>query len=610
MADTPASSTTSPRGTSLRTKALALFGFLVLCPALVVAALLVEVNREAVELSERNLQAAVLSSTADHTLSIVRNGQDDARAIAAALAVAVENPDQEPAALAAVRSLLATRRSITAARFEVPTADVSTVLRKDDAGDADPPASTADLRTAADRDGIGFALSPEGGALLTVPVLTDAKSAARGYVTVPIDLEPLRAALAEAAETRFGESAGTRLVVVDEARHVVVSQGLDARRGDDLSAHPVWSPLPDGVPRTGRLVMVAPHDESGTPMVGTVSSVEDLGWAVAVWRPESVAYEAVSRMRTRSLWVAGIATLLALLLGHFAARTVTRPVIRMGQQAQLIGQRRWDKLQLRTDRKDELGDLVRSISGMADDLQSSEKEVKRQVKVRTELGRFMPKEVVDGIVRGDHDLELGGQRADVTVLFADMVAFTPLAEERSAEEVVTLLNELFSVLTEVVFRHGGTVDKFIGDCIMAVWGAPVPQEDHAERALAAAADMMRFLETANEDWKERFGVEVQLGIGINSGQAVVGNFGSEKRMEYTVVGDVVNVAARLESIAGPNQVLVGGSLHDILEDEEPDSSPSPKRKLRTTASRLTLVGERNLTGRRASTRVYRLETET
>ncbi len=87
------------------------------------------------------------------------------------------------------------------------------------------------------------------------------------------------------------------------------------------------------------------------------------------------------------------------------------------------------------------------------------------------------------------------------MVFADVVGFTPLAEAREAEQIVGLLNELFSVLTEIVFRHGGTVDKFIGDCIMAVWGAPVPQEDHAARALGAAEDMMRFLETANEGWK-------------------------------------------------------------------------------------------------------------
>jgi class 3 adenylate cyclase len=179
------------------------------------------------------------------------------------------------------------------------------------------------------------------------------------------------------------------------------------------------------------------------------------------------------------------------------------------------------------------------------------------------------------------------------VLFADVVAFTPLAESRSAEEVVSLLNELFSILTEIVFRHGGTVDKFIGDCIMAIWGAPVAQPDHAQRALAAAEDMMRFLETANERFREVYGIEIRLGIGVNSGEAIVGNIGSDKRMEYTVIGDVVNVAARLESIAAPNQLLVSEAT----------------RRLAGVGFDLTLVGEKNLTGRKNATTVYQLETE-
>ena len=117
------------------------------------------------------------------------------------------------------------------------------------------------------------------------------------------------------------------------------------------------------------------------------------------------------------------------------------------------------------------------------------------------------------------------------------------------------MNELFSVLSEVVFRHGGMVDKFMGDCIMAVFGADEPA-DHAARAVACGEDMQRFVAARAPDWSRRFGLEVSLGIGIATGEALVGNLGSEARMEYTAIGDAVNVASRLEGLARPGQVLV------------------------------------------------------
>jgi class 3 adenylate cyclase len=109
------------------------------------------------------------------------------------------------------------------------------------------------------------------------------------------------------------------------------------------------------------------------------------------------------------------------------------------------------------------------------------------------------------------------------------------------------------------------VDKLIGDCVMALWGAPTAHPDHARRALLAAQDMARFCESASADWKARFGVEVRLAIGVNTGEAVVGNVGSRERMEYTAIGDVVNVAARLETIARPQQILVSRATADAIE---------------------------------------------
>src|SRR5690606_18474437 len=116
------------------------------------------------------------------------------------------------------------------------------------------------------------------------------------------------------------------------------------------------------------------------------------------------------------------------------------------------------------------------------------------------------------------------------------VQFTPLCERLPPDDVVALLNELFTIVTEIIFRHGGTVDKFIGDGIMAFWGAPAACDDHADRALAAADDILSWLEVGNDGWKERYGVELELAIGVNSGSPIIGNIGSSTRMEYTAIG--------------------------------------------------------------------------
>ncbi|MCK6591364.1 MAG: adenylate/guanylate cyclase domain-containing protein, partial [Polyangiaceae bacterium] len=538
---------------SIKTKALAIFSAMTLGPVAVAVAALIDANRQPIRDSEAQLQAAVLAEVTGTVARTLYGFEADADAVAAVLAQARRGELNDESAIKAVSALIATRDGIEAVRFEVPSAGVSAVIQRaggapSAAGAPDVPASTPELRTAADSGGFGFARTgPREGALV-VPIPA-AKEAVRGYVTVRVSLVGLGDIVKRAASVRFPGSQ-TRLLIADGRRVAIASHGVpNAEPGADTQALPIWSALSEGVAWTTHFTVVDEHDEDGVKMVGTVESIPEFGWAVAVWRPEPAAFQALAAMRRRGLWVAGFSAVFALLVGFAAAHQMAR------------------------------------------DLREGEEEIAREAKLRGDLSRFMSRELVDAIVRGDHSLSLGGRRMAVTVLFADVVAFTKLAEKDPAERVVSLLNELFSMLSEIVFRHGGTVDKFIGDCIMAVWGAPVPAADHASRALAAAEDMIRFLETANEGWLSKYGAEIRLGIGVNSGEAIVGNIGSDKRMEYTVIGDVVNVAARLEAIAAPNEILVGEATQRLAGEGDFE---------------LSLLGEKKLTGREAATKVYRL----
>ncbi|TKC95193.1 adenylate/guanylate cyclase domain-containing protein [Polyangium fumosum] len=584
---------------SIGARALLLFAAVGLVPVGAVVALLLSVNRQAVQTSEQQLQAAVLEELERATMRHVEGVRVDADAVAFALYQAAGAKSAAGGdGLDAVRAILGTRRELGAVRFEVPERNVSTVLRQkgdEVAAGPDVPASTPAMQKAADEHGMGVALLGPGKGLLVVPIpaVEGAATTARGYVTAALDFVDLQREIDDIAGRRFGGAVG--LVVVDATRRSVASHGMpEIGAFADTASHPLWNGFSKENPGVVGVVRVAPYRaESGADMIGVVRFLPGLGWGVALARREEDAFAVLAAMQRRGGIVALGAALLALAAAALSARWIARPIVHLAGQARLVGERRWRELSLSSPRTDEIGTLTTELSRMATDLEGSELEIARQARQRADLGRFLSKELVEAIVSGRHELALGGRRAAVSVLFADVVAFTPLAETRPAEEVVTLLNELFSVLTEVVFRHGGTVDKFIGDCIMAVWGAPVAQEDHAARALAAAEDMMRFLETANESFRERYGTTIELGIGINSGEVLVGNIGSDKRMEYTVIGDVVNVAARLEGIARPNQVLVAETTHGLVADAAFELSP---------------LGERALTGRSATTKVYELVT--
>jgi adenylate cyclase len=143
--------------------------------------------------------------------------------------------------------------------------------------------------------------------------------------------------------------------------------------------------------------------------------------------------------------------------------------------------------------------------------------------------------------------ELHNEKRELTVLFSDVRGFTSISEKIPVDELVRTLNEFLSAMVEVIFRNGGTLDKFVGDCVMAFWGAPVRQEDHAERAARTALEMIAELEALNRRWREQGRQELKIGVGINTGEMILGNIGSDRRMDFTVIGDNVNLAARLES---------------------------------------------------------------
>jgi adenylate cyclase len=191
-------------------------------------------------------------------------------------------------------------------------------------------------------------------------------------------------------------------------------------------------------------------------------------------------------------------------------------------------------------------------------------QLRREVLVRSNFERYFAPHVAADIAHQEGAIKLGGEKRPVTVLVSDIRNFTAIAERMGPEAIAALLNEYFSEMVEVIFEHDGTLDKFIGDALMALWGAPIARPDDPRRALEAAIAMQAAVEALNTRWAAAGGPRIGVGIGINRGEVFVGNIGSQRRLEYTVIGDPVNVAHRLSGRAAPGEILVTDSFRAAL----------------------------------------------
>ncbi len=197
-------------------------------------------------------------------------------------------------------------------------------------------------------------------------------------------------------------------------------------------------------------------------------------------------------------------------------------------------------------------------------------ELLREQAEKRRLSRFFSPAVLREIVR-HRDRGLGSARRLLTVLFSDIRGFTSISERLPPEQVVEILGEYLTELTEVVFRHGGTVDKYVGDCIMALYNVPLEQPDHAAQAVRTALAFQASTRALSARWEARLGVRIRNGVGINTGEAIVGAMGSRQRLEYTAIGDTVNVAARLESVTKEYGVpiIISESTYRLVKDQFP-----------------------------------------
>ena len=275
----------------------------------------------------------------------------------------------------------------------------------------------------------------------------------------------------------------------------------------------------------------------------------------------------LARLRYLILGTSLLGGLVALLVGLLLARRVTGPVSDLSQGvARVSGGDLSQTLPVRS--QDEVGQLTAGFNAMLEGLRQRDF-------IRDTFGRYVSPEVAQTLLESPENLGLGGEKRELTVLMSDLRGYTRFVEQGDPTMVVEVLNHYLGRMTEIIIEHGGTINDFAGDGIVAFFGAPLPGADHAERAAACAIAMQIILDEVNRQHAVQGLPRLEMGIGLNTGEAIVGNIGSEKRAKYTVIGTVINLAARVEACTVGGQVLLSPGTYERIQDLAEVGPPIP-----------------------------------
>lgn len=283
------------------------------------------------------------------------------------------------------------------------------------------------------------------------------------------------------------------------------------------------------------------------------------GFGVISLVPADRAFEAVFRVQRQNILIVVMILTVAFIIVYLFSRTLTLPIVELLHAARRIEQGDY-AVQIKPSTRDEIGSLTVAFMQMVHGLRERQK-------IKEEFGKFVNPEIAERAIQGS--LRLGGEKKHCTVLFTDIRGFTQFSESRQPEEVVDFLNRYFTAMVDSVTVTDGVVDKFIGDAIMAHWGALLPQKDEAKRAVNSALLMRQSLIDLNHSFALEGIPHINFGLGINTGPVIAGQVGSEKRLEFTVIGDAVNLASRIEYLNKEfgTDILISESTRRILGDD-------------------------------------------
>lgn len=324
-----------------------------------------------------------------------------------------------------------------------------------------------------------------------------------------------------------------------------------------------------------------------TPVLGGVERVargfyfEPFRWYFLVTEEKSAYYRDVNKITQQTIYLLAGASIAAVLLLWIFTQILMRPLVKVVATMQGIIRSGDLSHRVEVEYQDEIGELSHTFNLMIGELERAYKQIKKyafeavlaqkkEQRIRHIFQKYVPQELIDKFFANPESMLVGDNRV-LSILFSDIRSFTTISEAMAPDDLVNCLNRYFSSMVDIIMNRKGIIDKYIGDAIMAFWGAPVKHDDDALQSVLAGLDMMDEVEVFNAHQREIGKPEFRIGIGINYGVVTVGNIGCERKMDYTVIGDMVNLASRMEGLTKTyhQPILISESLHMKVQDALP-----------------------------------------
>ncbi|MBK9294391.1 MAG: DUF4339 domain-containing protein [Oligoflexia bacterium] len=343
----------------------------------------------------------------------------------------------------------------------------------------------------------------------------------------------------------------------------------------NFSSYPIVQKIREGKLNNHQMEF---QNDQGVSFLGAFKKTNFANTAVVTQVEKDYALSALERVQYRTLLVTAIIVGLAFLLNYMFSHSMTSPLGMLYRATEKIAQGQFD-VKLNVKSSDEIGALTVAFSKMAQGLQERDK-------LKTTFNKFHSKEIAQKILHGE--MKLGGEKKTATVFFSDIRGFTSLSEKMSPDEVVHMLNEYMTEMVKIIQKHKGVVDKYVGDAIMALWGVPESTSQDAPNCVRAALEMREAMIKFNQKRKAKALPELQIGIGIHTGEVLAGNIGSEERLEYTVIGDTVNQASRIESANKEfdSDILISDTTYALIKAHNFAIGPALEIKVKGKAEKI------------------------